>query len=216
MRHRIEARRVAPAARMSRSCGGRRGALMGAEADPRRRRQPRRVATGRPGTDYGRLRRDDVPGRPFGCARRRAVSARSRAPRHRPARRGRFHRLRQAARKAGGAGPICPIIFLTAAGDIDSRLHGFEQGAVDYIVKPFHIKELLARIKVHLHEDEQPKGDVPSPLTEREREVKLLASGKTYKQVAHALQVSQSTIRNHLHNVYHKLEVVRSRPGPSS
>ena len=104
---------------------------------------------------------------------------------------------------------LCPIIFLTAAGDIDSRLHGFEQGAVDYIVKPFHIKELLARIKVHLHEDEAPKGDVPSPLTEREREVvKLLASGKTYKQVAHALQVSQSTIRNHLHNVYHKLEVV--------
>ena len=103
----------------------------------------------------------------------------------------------------------CPIIFLTAAGDIDSRLHGFEQGAVDYIVKPFHIKELLARLKVHLHEGEVPKTDLPNPLTEREREVvKLLASGKTYKQVACALQVSQSTIRNHLHNVYHKLDVV--------
>jgi DNA-binding NarL/FixJ family response regulator len=62
---------------------------------------------------------------------------------------------------------------------------------------------------VHLHEDEAPRGDVPSPLTQREREVvKLLASGKTYKQVARALRVSQSTIRNHLHNVYHKLEVV--------
>jgi DNA-binding response OmpR family regulator len=104
---------------------------------------------------------------------------------------------------------VCPIIFLTAATDIDSRLQGFEQGAVDYIVKPFHIKELLARVKVHLHEDEAPRGDVPSPLTQREREVvKLLASGKTYKQVARALRVSQSTIRNHLHNVYHKLEVV--------
>jgi two-component system NarL family response regulator len=64
-------------------------------------------------------------------------------------------------------------------------------------------------VKVHLHEGEAPKTDVPSPLTEREHEVvKLLASGKTYKQVANALQVSQSTIRNHLHNVYHKLEVV--------
>jgi len=103
----------------------------------------------------------------------------------------------------------CPIIFLTAAGDIDSRLHGFEQGAVDYIVKPFHIKELLARLKVHLHEGEVPKSGLPNPLTEREREVvKLLASGKTYKQVARALRVSQSTIRNHLHNVYHKLDVV--------
>ena len=44
----------------------------------------------------------------------------------------------------------CPIIFLTAAGDIDSSPAGFEQGAVDYIIKPFHIKELLARVKVHL------------------------------------------------------------------
>jgi len=92
---------------------------------------------------------------------------------------------------------------------IDQLPKKHAMAAVAYIVKPFHIKELLARIKVHLHEDELPKGDVPSPLTEREREVvKLLASGKTYKQVAHALQVSQSTIRNHLHNVYHKLEVV--------
>jgi DNA-binding response OmpR family regulator len=103
----------------------------------------------------------------------------------------------------------CPIIFLTALGDIDSRLHGFEQGAVDYIVKPFHIKELIARVKVHLHEKEPVKGDVPSPLTEREREVvRLLSMGKTYKQVASALKVSQSTVRNHLHNVYHKLDVV--------
>jgi len=103
----------------------------------------------------------------------------------------------------------CPIIFLTAKGDIDSRLHGFEQGAVDYVVKPFHIKELLARVKVHLHEKEPVNSDIPNPLTEREREVvKLLASGKTYKQVARALRVSQSTIRNHLHNVYHKLDVV--------
>jgi DNA-binding response OmpR family regulator len=103
----------------------------------------------------------------------------------------------------------CPIIFLTAAGDIDSRLHGFEQGAVDYVVKPFHVRELIARVKVHLNEREPVQGDIPNPMTEREREiVALLASGKTYKQVATALKVSQSTIRNHLHNVYHKLDVV--------
>jgi DNA-binding response OmpR family regulator len=103
----------------------------------------------------------------------------------------------------------CPIIFLTAQGDIDSRLHGFEQGAVDYIVKPFHIRELIARVNVHLQEKEAAGQAGPSPLTEREREVvRLLASGKTYKQVAQALGVSQSTIRNHLHNVYQKLEVV--------
>jgi DNA-binding response OmpR family regulator len=103
----------------------------------------------------------------------------------------------------------CPIIFLTAQADIDSRLQGFEQGAVDYIVKPFHIRELIARVNVHLQRREKVGDAGPSPLTEREREiVALLASGKTYKQVAQALGVSQSTVRNHLHNVYQKLEVV--------
>jgi DNA-binding response OmpR family regulator len=103
----------------------------------------------------------------------------------------------------------CPILFLTARREISDKLMGFEKGAADYITKPFHIKELLARVRVHLGELGPPKGDVPNPLTERELEVVgLLASGKTYKQVARALQLSQSTVRNHLHNVYHKLNVV--------
>jgi DNA-binding response OmpR family regulator len=103
----------------------------------------------------------------------------------------------------------CPIIFLTARREIDDKLQGFEQGAADYITKPFHIRELLARVKVHLGDLGPAKGDVPNPLTARELEVvRLLASGKTYKQVARALDLSQSTVRNHLHNVYHKLNVV--------
>jgi two-component system response regulator DesR len=62
---------------------------------------------------------------------------------------------------------------------------------------------------VHLGELHPPKSDVPNPMTERELEVvRLLASGKTYKQVARALELSQSTVRNHLHNVYQKLNVV--------
>ena len=102
-----------------------------------------------------------------------------------------------------------PIIFLTARREINDKLLGFEKGAADYITKPFHIKELLARVKVHLGELGPPKGDIPNPMTDRELEVLgLLASGKTYKQVARALDLSQSTVRNHLHNVYHKLNVV--------
>lgn len=111
--------------------------------------------------------------------------------------------------RAKPVGLTCPIIFLTAKSDIDDKLFGFEKGAADYITKPFHIKELLARVKVHLNELDPPNGDLPSPLTGREREVvRLLASGKTYKQVATALTLSQSTVRNHLHNVYQKLSVV--------
>ena len=115
-----------------------------------------------------------------------------------------FDRLRERP-----AGLTCPIIFLTARREMDDKLHGFERGAVDYITKPFHMKELLARVRVHLGELQPPKGDVPNPMTDRELEVvRLLASGKTYKQVANALQLSQSTVRNHLHNVYQKLNVV--------
>ena len=43
-----------------------------------------------------------------------------------------------------------PVIFLTAKVDADSMAHGFEVGGVDYILKPFHANELLARVKTHL------------------------------------------------------------------
>lgn len=43
-----------------------------------------------------------------------------------------------------------PIIFLTAKTDIDSISEAFESGGVDYITKPFHANELLARVKTHL------------------------------------------------------------------
>ena len=108
--------------------------------------------------------------------------------------------------------PACltsPVIFLTARREIDSKLQGFRSGGVDYVTKPFHIRELLARVQVHLKEPELAKDAPPSPLTEREREVvTLLADGRTYKQVANAMRLSQSTVRNHLHNVYNKLGVV--------
>jgi putative two-component system response regulator len=43
-----------------------------------------------------------------------------------------------------------PIIFLTAKTDIDAITKGFELGGVDYVTKPFHANELLARVKTHL------------------------------------------------------------------
>lgn len=43
-----------------------------------------------------------------------------------------------------------PVIFLTAKVDVDSIKEGFEAGAVDYITKPFHPEELIARVKTHL------------------------------------------------------------------
>lgn len=43
-----------------------------------------------------------------------------------------------------------PIIMVTARESIDHRLEGFESGAVDYLVKPFDLRELHARVEVHL------------------------------------------------------------------
>ncbi|MBQ6078307.1 MAG: response regulator transcription factor [Clostridia bacterium] len=43
-----------------------------------------------------------------------------------------------------------PVIFLTAKSDVNDRVKGLKLGAEDYIVKPFEIVELLARIEVVL------------------------------------------------------------------
>ena len=50
----------------------------------------------------------------------------------------------------------CPIIMLTAKGEVNDRIHGLEMGADDYVVKPFEMKELLARINAVLRRSEIP------------------------------------------------------------
>ena len=51
-----------------------------------------------------------------------------------------------------------PVLILSARGDIATKLRGFELGAVDYIVKPFSLDELLARLRLHV----QRAGGAPS------------------------------------------------------
>ena len=43
-----------------------------------------------------------------------------------------------------------PIIMLTALGELQDKIDAFSLGADDYVVKPFHFNELLARIRVFL------------------------------------------------------------------
>ncbi len=56
---------------------------------------------------------------------------------------------------------------------------------------------------------ERPRAVEPCPLSGRELEVlKRLAKGMVYKQIAHELSLSTSTVRTHLHNIYGKLGAV--------
>lgn len=43
-----------------------------------------------------------------------------------------------------------PVLFITAREDVQSRIQAFAAGGVDYIVKPFHAEEVLARVSAHL------------------------------------------------------------------
>lgn len=57
-----------------------------------------------------------------------------------------------------------PILFLTAKGETDDRIRGLEAGGDDYLTKPFHLKELLLRVRTILKRW-QWYGDLQSPET---------------------------------------------------
>jgi DNA-binding response OmpR family regulator len=46
--------------------------------------------------------------------------------------------------------PGLPVIVLTARGDVEDRVEGLDAGAVDYLVKPFSMAELVARVRAQL------------------------------------------------------------------
>lgn len=49
----------------------------------------------------------------------------------------------------------CPILFLTARTEEQDRVNGFKAGGDDYIVKPFGMEEMLARVEAHLRREER-------------------------------------------------------------
>lgn len=49
----------------------------------------------------------------------------------------------------------CPILFLTAKAEDTDKITGFRTGADDYIVKPFSIEELGARVAAHLRREQR-------------------------------------------------------------
>jgi len=68
-------------------------------------------------------------------------------------------------RKKYIAGTV-PIIFMTARADVDDRVRGLDIGGSDYLVKPFDMKELKARIRVLLRRGRYAVEDTPPPRTQ--------------------------------------------------
>jgi len=119
------------------------------------------------------------------------------------------------------------LLFLMLTTYDDSRLifDSLRAGASGYLLKRSAPEELLpaimdvsrggspmsmkiARMVVsHFHQIPQPTKDVDK-LTKRELEIlTLLARGLPYKQIAHQLSISPSTVHGHLHSIYAKMHV---------
>lgn len=91
-----------------------------------------------------------------------------------------------------------PIIFLTAKTDTDSVTKGFEVGGNDYIIKPFHANELLARVKMHLE------------LSGAKKELKKHAIQVENKAKLQAARLAQEIEENQCEMIYILMEVMES------
>jgi DNA-binding response OmpR family regulator len=78
-------------------------------------------------------------------------------------------------RRLRSTGIKIPVILLTAKDEVGDRVTGLDAGADDYLVKPFSIEELLARIRAHLRRTQETDTDLVQfedlSLNRRTREV---------------------------------------------
>ncbi len=113
-----------------------------------------------------------------------------------------------------------PIIMLTALDKDYQQVSGLKFGADDYVVKPFPLPNLLARIEALLRRSKwkNEKGigakiaissnEPIDELTLREKEVlNLVAKGASNQEIAEKLFVREVTVKTHLNNIFKKLNV---------
>jgi len=112
-------------------------------------------------------------------------------------------------------GAFTPIIFITGHGDVPMAVEAMQQGAFDFLQKPFRDQELLDRVQRAIAKDrsirEQMSGNETirrrlESLTAREHDVlELVAAGAPNKIIAHKLGISQRTVEIHRARVMEKM-----------
>ena len=95
-------------------------------------------------------------------------------------------------------GERMPVLILTARGEIDATIAGFETGADDYMTKPFRFEELLARVRARLRSDrfEEPTllraGDIVLDLRTR----RVTSAGRTVELTAREFALAETFLRH--------------------
>lgn len=90
-----------------------------------------------------------------------------------------------------------PVIFLTAKASLDDRMKGLTSGAEDYIVKPFEIVELLARVNIVLRRYHKTKGQlVYGDIVVDEENKTVTKSGENIELTPKELELFCLLIRN--------------------
>ena len=111
-------------------------------------------------------------------------------------------------------GATIPVIFITGHGDVPMAVEAMQQGAFDFLQKPFRDQDLIDRIQRALERDTRSRTALAqhnkireriASLTPREREVlTLMTQGKPNKVMAAELGVSQRTVEIHRARVMEK------------
>jgi signal transduction histidine kinase len=104
-----------------------------------------------------------------------------------------------------------PVIFMTALTDIFDKIKGLSIGGVDYVTKPFHIEEILARIDIHLKlqsltkQLEQQKQDLEIRINERTAELTQALAELKQSQLQIIQSEKMSTLGQLIASVAHDI-----------